>query len=117
MKIKVKNLMWQHRNAYAFAVPEFLEFTGEATKPKWISDSQLALKVADLDVPVRIFDRRQVVEIDGVTQEFADTVVEPDIERLVQGSKGRQYVITRTQGKWHCTCPGFQFRGGCKHTA
>jgi uncharacterized Zn finger protein len=31
----------------------------------------------------------------------------------VQGSNGKVYYIE--DGK--CTCPGFKFRGNCKHTA
>lgn len=33
----------------------------------------------------------------------------------VKGSKGQTYFIDREQG--NCTCPGFTFRGTCKHLA
>jgi len=35
----------------------------------------------------------------------------------VNGSKGAVYTLTRNDGKWACSCPGFSFRGACKHTA
>jgi hypothetical protein len=35
--------------------------------------------------------------------------------REVQGSKGAKYVVDMEQGT--CTCPGYTFRGACKHTA
>lgn len=31
------------------------------------------------------------------------------------GSKGNKYVVTETDGKIKCNCPGFTFRGNCKH--
>lgn len=31
----------------------------------------------------------------------------------VQGSKGASYFVNKEEGR--CTCPGFQFRGTCKH--
>jgi hypothetical protein len=33
----------------------------------------------------------------------------------IQGSKGQTYIVDRDQAT--CTCPGFTFRGSCKHLA
>lgn len=33
----------------------------------------------------------------------------------VRGSKGDSYIVTESDGKLICTCPGFQFRGRCRH--
>jgi len=37
------------------------------------------------------------------------------------GSKGEVYHITQDKSQgwrgWSCTCPGFKFRGSCKHVA
>jgi hypothetical protein len=33
------------------------------------------------------------------------------------GSKGEVYYITNEGPDYHCTCPGFKFRGSCKHVA
>jgi hypothetical protein len=35
----------------------------------------------------------------------------------VAGSKGAVYNLTRADGNWVCSCPGFTFRGNCKHLA
>lgn len=35
----------------------------------------------------------------------------------VRGSSGKVYLLERQpNGKWSCTCPGYQFRRFCKHT-
>ena len=33
----------------------------------------------------------------------------------VQGSKGAVYYLSNNGNGWVCTCPGFTFRGHCKH--
>lgn len=31
------------------------------------------------------------------------------------GSKGNEYVVQKIDGQLSCSCPGYQFRGDCKH--
>lgn len=33
----------------------------------------------------------------------------------VKGSKGQEYLVERTNTGIRCTCPGFTFRGDCRH--
>ena len=35
----------------------------------------------------------------------------------VVGSKGASYTVRAVQGRYTCTCPGFGWRGKCKHAA
>ena len=46
-----------------------------------------------------------------------DIVKVPIIERFVQSSSGsHQYkVIRNSDGKWQCGCPGYVYRGKCRH--
>lgn len=34
---------------------------------------------------------------------------------VVKGSKGNEYFLEKIGSKYTCTCPGFTFRGKCKH--
>ena len=33
----------------------------------------------------------------------------------VTGSKGAIYNLTRVDNQWQCSCPGYLYRGACKH--
>jgi hypothetical protein len=35
--------------------------------------------------------------------------------RTVAGSKGAEYTVTELNGQVTCSCPGFKFRGACRH--
>jgi hypothetical protein len=55
---------------------------------------------------------RKFVKLDpnpfqGFGEEIKPMVVE------VKGSKGNSYFVNKDEGR--CTCPGFTFRGTCKH--
>jgi len=82
--------------------------------PAWLKDKEhFALFVADSPVPVRVFDRRRVISIDGiqVSQEI-DTSIR---SFAIKGSKGEYYTVLASKNAWTCTCVGFQFRKYCKH--
>ena len=40
----------------------------------------------------------------------------PDGVWAVVGSKGASYTVRAVQGRYTCTCPGFGWRGKCKHS-
>ena len=64
------------------------------------------------------------LKIDTRGRTFEDlgeaTAPEPDVITRT-GSKGEVYYITQDKEQgwkgWSCTCPGFRFRGSCKHVA
>lgn len=71
------------------------------------------------------------MSIDGRGRKFtvlpkkgeADEVYFPKTEHVsnasaveVQGSGGKKYYLTKSGGRWRCTCPGYTFRHTCKHT-
>ena len=49
--------------------------------------------------------RRKFVKLGQVEEQLADDVI------IVQGSNGKTYTIQ--DGK--CSCPGYTYRGNCKH--
>jgi uncharacterized Zn finger protein len=63
--------------------------------------------------PIKGFDRRGRKFVPGNIKLF--TVKKATNERTVQGSKGQTYTVNDAENT--CTCPGFTFRGACKHLA
>ncbi len=54
---------------------------------------------------------RSFVKVDAAIFQM-EMPSEPGVE-YVQGSKGAVYSVNRTEGT--CSCPGFLYRGQCKH--
>lgn len=51
-------------------------------------------------------------------KEVKDRKVKQDSDVItVTGSKGAKYYISKADGVYRCSCPGFGFRGTCKHVA
>lgn len=62
--------------------------------------------------PVPIDTRgRTFVELEGDTE----TAASPEV-KVIEGSKGQKYRLVKEDGAWVCSCPGFKFRGTCKHS-
>lgn len=65
-----------------------------------------------LKTPIRIDRRgRKFEELRGVEMPDLNSLVEV---KEVKGSKGNTYYITMSDDPT-CSCPGFTFRGNCKH--
>jgi hypothetical protein len=61
--------------------------------------------------PIKRFDKRGRKFIEVSEAPFTVTVTSS--LRKVDGSKGNSYFVNDSEGT--CTCPGFTFRGACKH--
>lgn len=68
-------------------------------------------KVQKFKKPLGIDTRgRTFVDLDDTVPDQQ----EPDVI-TVEGSKGDKYFLSNPGEGWVCTCPGFKFRGTCKH--
>ena len=111
MLVKVKNTMWLKRHLYFFPIEEFNFYQGEEVRVKWVSEDELALSTDIPDFSFRIIKRENICEIDGKPYKFESKKAVATV-RYVKGSKGQTYEVI---GNHKCTCPGFTFRGSCKH--
>ena len=74
-----------------------------------------SVKVQEFAKPIKFsVSRRKFRE---VANTWGYTVDEQPAGRTwtVAGSKGSEYVVTELDGVKTCTCPGFKFRGNCRH--
>lgn len=68
---------------------------------------------------------KQPIDFDRRDRKFEELPSEGETKPVedrweFQGSKGEVYYVTREPGgglNYQCTCPGFTYRGSCKHVA
>ena len=111
MKLKVYNSMYDRRTSYFFRIPEFNVYEGDEVKVKWCKPEEIAISTGNPEFPFRIIQRKWIREMDDKPYSFE--VKAKEEVRLVQGSNGKVYEVTGHS----CTCPGFTFRGTCKHVS
>ena len=112
VKVKVFNTMWPSRDRYAFHVEKYNTYEGEIVYQKWFKNSQVGLTTDNPDFPFRVLEKSNIVEVDDHTVDF--TKEEPPVQIKVQG-KTSVYTITAGTEITRCTCPGFSYRGKCRH--
>jgi hypothetical protein len=86
--------------------------------PRWLRSSEIALSSHTALDGMAVVDWAHVVgwrDHNGVAQPLPTTKTLPDTSWQVQGSKGTTYTVTRKSQVMRCTCPGFNFRGKCRH--
>ena len=114
--IKVENVMWPYKDRYMPGVvrDEFNYYTGTIVYEKWYKPNQVGLTTGQDWFPVRVVERHRIVEVNDLPVDYTEPASDR-IEKKVQGSKGNEYTVVKEYGKSTCTCPGFTFRGQCKH--
>jgi len=116
--LKVKNILWPKRHLYAAGVirDEFNYYTGTVVYEKWFKADQVGL-TTDLDwFPFRVIQKENIVEVNDLPVDYSQPASDR-VEKTVEGSKGNVYTVIKEDGRITCTCPGFTFRGQCKHMA
>lgn len=100
------------------ALCETTKWKGDFPNHTYLVDGMKALayikcgtkKPIYFNTPIK-FDRRGRTFIELCANPFK--VVKEDTRIAVKGSKGNTYYIDKDEGT--CTCPGYTFRGTCKH--
>ncbi len=79
---------------------------------KYDPPNSLRMSTDIRDFPFRVIMMKNVVKVNNDPFIFTETKSET---RTAQGSNGNIYTIKTVAGTTTCSCPGFQFRGTCKH--
>lgn len=93
--------------------------TGIVEKATKFTPPNFVRLLTDFDSPVRVRE----IPVERITElQYNDGRIaaksqasEQTKNWTVQGSRGNQYVVVRSNNSWSCTCPGFQFRKTCRH--
>ena len=112
MKVTVRNPQFTVNDRYFFEVSEFITYDGDEVKcGKWENPNEVLCLTTGIDYfPVRSIQRKWIHSIDG-NSVLHIPKQNKAVSKLVQGSNGKVYEVTDHS----CTCPGFTFRGSCKH--
>lgn len=113
MKLTVYNTQYDRKDSYFFPVEEFHYYEGEPCTVKWAGPHELAIRTED-NVGLRIIQRKNIREIDGRPYTYTEGL-NHSVTRIIRGSKGASYSVSIGPSGKSCTCPGFQFRGACRH--
>ncbi len=115
MKVTIRNPQFEYKGRYFFEVPEFITYEGDEVKcGKWEDPNEVLCLTTGIDFfPVRSIQRKWIYSIDG-NSVLHVPIKKETVTKIIKGSKGQEYVVT-IGAKKSCTCPGFTFRGDCKH--
>lgn len=94
-------------NSGVYPCPSEVEYIGHVLHFSWLSENEFALTTGDIDAPVRILDKRNIIKA------WIDRSNRGDNVKIVD----RKYVVTAGPFKrYSCTCTAYKWRRRCSHT-
>ena len=105
------------KDYYVYATKEWRDMTFEGVVEKSIFNDPFyfALRTGREFYPVSEFNAKseRIVKIEYI--KGGSTQVSTETKAWKVKSKDKIYLVTRTAGKFNCSCKGFEFRKDCKH--
>lgn len=108
-------------NTYAYRGEEenYVSYTREGVVVESIfrDPFMFAVKTGDADHPVSEYNSKSqhVVKIEYIIGGAAKVATDTKAWKVKSGDGKSFYVVQRVNGKFSCTCKGFEFRKDCKH--
>lgn len=121
LTVRVKNCTYDIRNRYGYDVKPYNEYTGEVyPNPKWVGDNSFCLTTGDEAFPFRVISKEDIMcgwywADSNETMDIAPRPARSSPTKVVEGSNGKKYVLTKSGNKWSCNCTGFSYRRTCSH--
>jgi hypothetical protein len=99
-----------------FAVPNHVYFLNDS-KDKMYGYVQASTGIVKtMSAPYRFrASGRKFTEVNNIWGFFPKEETVEGFVKIAIGSKGEKYTITEVAGMVQCSCPGFKFRGKCRH--
>ena len=99
-----------------FAVPNHVYFLSDGRDKMYGYVRASDGVVQTMRTPYRFHTRGRKFREVANTWNFGVEEGKPEgFVKIVIGSKGEKYTITDANGIYQCSCPGFKFRGKCRH--
>lgn len=119
LRVRVRNPMYDVRSRYDGHAPEFNEYEGEIyPNPKWVSADSFCLTTGDAQFPFRILSKEDIIHGWLIPSSRTNRSLPPEVpasQAYQVESKGKTYLVTRTNNKLSCNCTGFSYRRTCSH--
>lgn len=104
--------------------PDTMTYVGTVVRSDgWEPDDTVNMTTGNPGFPVRTVAFQNIISVNGKAFTFTPSQkqgpVEKPKDRVVEvlGSKGDKYLVTiKADGSRKCNCPGFGYRGKCRHT-
>ena len=94
-------------NSGVYPYPSEKEYIGHVLHFSWLSENEFGLTTGDIDAPVRILDKRDII------QAWIDRSNNGDNVKIVDS----KYVVTAGPfNRYSCTCTAYKYRNRCSHT-
>jgi len=115
LRVRVRNSQYDQRHRYGYQLNEFNVYEGAVIpNPKWGKPDSFCLTTSDPQFPFRVIDKESIV--DGwQLPSLVSAPKSPVSSKIVEGSNGRKYVLTKSGNRWSCNCTGFSYRKTCTH--
>lgn len=107
LKLKYRSAMTDYPHIQTSYYPKEVEYTGWVVpRSQYLSEHEFFLTTGDYDAPVRILDKRNII------QAWVDRSNRKDNVSIVDG----KYVVTKGPfNRYSCTCTAYKWRHRCSH--
>ena len=108
-------------NTYAYRGEDnnYVTYTreGEVVQSIFRDPFMFAVKTGDPDHPVSEYNAKSlhVVKIEYIIGGSKQVATDKKAWKVMAGDGKNFYIVQRIEGKFSCTCKGFEFRKDCKH--
>jgi len=111
--------MYPNTYAYRGENDNYVSYTREGVVVQSIfrDPFMFAVKTGDPDHPVSEFNAKSqhVVKIEYIVGGSKQVATDKKAWKVKSGDGKSFYIVERIEGKYTCTCKGFEFRKDCKH--
>lgn len=108
-------------NSYAYRGKDdnYVTYTREGIVVKSIFNDpfMFAVETGAVDHPVSEYNAKSlhVVKIEYIVGGSKQVATDKKAWKVKSGDGSKFYIVERVEGKFSCTCKGFEFRKDCKH--
>lgn len=108
-------VLWETTN-WADNTPNHVYFMDDSKERMYAYVTRGSMDVFKFRSPIRIDTRgRSFVTVPNIWNFDIKEVTTNKSKWEFTGSRGDKYIVTKEDNVYNCTCPGYKYRGECKH--